>query len=103
VIMPNHLHGIINIDHGFVGVQNFEPLPPQINQFQKIIPQSIGAIIRGYKIGVTKWVRANTNICDLWQRNYFEHIIRTEKSFNEIQKYILNNPYNWEQDEMYLK
>jgi len=37
-----------------VGVQNFEPLQIKQNQFRKIIPRSIGTIIRGYKIGVTK-------------------------------------------------
>src|ERR1700722_13511603 len=84
VIMPNHLHGIIElagtvaardenvrIKNGAgqnVGVQNFEPLPPHPpqpppqNQFQHIIPRSIGSIIRGYKIGVTKFFRDNTDI-----------------------------------------
>ena len=61
VIMPNHVHGIIIINGNDdktnmnnVGVQNFEPLQIKQNQFRKIIPRSIGTIIRGYKIGVTK-------------------------------------------------
>lgn len=58
-IMPNHVHGIIVI-HSNVGVQNFEPLPH--NKFQKIIPQSMGSIVHGFKIGVTKWSRQNTDI-----------------------------------------
>jgi len=61
VIMPDHVHGIIQIvDDTDVGTQNFVPLhvpqshtQPQ-NAFQKIIPRSIGSIIRGFKIGVTK-------------------------------------------------
>jgi hypothetical protein len=37
----------------------------------------------------------------LWQRNYFEHIIRNEKSYSEISEYIINNPAQWEIDEFY--
>ena len=101
VIMPNHVHGIVMIENNneSVGVQNFEPLQ-QKNQFQKIISRSIGAVIRGYKIGVTKWFRNNNDIHGVWQRNYFEHIIRDEESFREIREYIVNNPINWQQDEM---
>ncbi|MDA2918807.1 hypothetical protein MYX76_04825 [Desulfobacterota bacterium AH_259_B03_O07] len=35
----------------------------------------------------------------LWQRNYYEHIIRNEKDLHEIREYIANNPINWEKDE----
>ena len=61
VIMPNHVHGVIFIGNDDVGVQNFEPLPgngQRENKFQQIIPKSIGSIVRGFKIGVTKWVSA---------------------------------------------
>jgi len=63
VIMPNHIHGIIQIiaDQNTVGVQNIEPLPRQ-NKYQHIIPGSVGAILRGFKIGVTKWCRTNMEI-----------------------------------------
>jgi len=103
IIMPNHIHGMLFIQNNDnpVGVQNFEPLP--INRFQKIIPGSIGAIIRGYKIGVTKWFRANTNIFAVWQRNYYEHIIRDEDNLNRVREYIINNPYNWKNDELFLE
>ncbi|GAB5047449.1 hypothetical protein TdN_18410 [Thermodesulfovibrio sp. TK110] len=64
VIMPNHIHGIIFINNKKtnVGVQNFEPLQ---NRYQKIIPKSIGSIIRGFKIGVTKLFRQNTDLYDI--------------------------------------
>jgi REP element-mobilizing transposase RayT len=57
IIMPNHIHGIIELIP--VGVENFQPLHPIRNEFQKIIPHSIGSIVRGFKIGVTKWFRNN--------------------------------------------
>jgi putative transposase len=115
IIMPNHVHGIIELIQS-VGVQNFEPLQsqnesasnfgvqnfePQQNQFQKIIPHSIGSIIRGYKIGVTKWFRNNTDNKNIWQRNYYEHIIRDEKSHQRISEYIRNNPNNWNKDDFF--
>ena len=79
VIMPNHIHGVIFISDDDVGVQNFEPLQmdgTRENKFQQIIPKSIGGIIRGFKIGVTKWYRQNTNVHTVWQRNYFDRVIR---------------------------
>lgn len=123
IIMPNHVHGIIELtgnnencnDHDFivgiqnnhhVGIQNFESLQsesqqqPQQNKFQKIIPRSIGSIIRGYKIGVTKWFRNNTDIYTVWQRNYYEHVIRFYDDYERIAKYINNNPANWNTDNL---
>jgi len=120
IIMPNHVHWIIEliktdlsaIDSVVpVGVVNFQPLqsPNESpwNEFQKIIPHSIGSIIRGYKIGVTKWFRnnpvgavgvGNFQPLPIWQRNYYEHIIHDEKSYERISEYIINNPKNWKED-----
>lgn len=99
VVMPNHIHGIFIIERPVVGVQNFEPL--QHNAFQKIIPRSVGAIVRGYKIGVTKWCRTYTDVNTIWQRNYYEHIIRSDQEWNVIVEYIEKNPEMWKQDELY--
>ncbi len=113
VIMPNHVHGIIvitDINPPNVGVQNFEPLQiespriePKQNYYQKIIPGSIGSIIRGFKIGVTKWFRQNTDVYHVWQRNYYEHIVRNQMELKRIREYIVNNPVNWQNDENYIK
>ncbi|MWQ71658.1 hypothetical protein F9837_00955, partial [Glaesserella parasuis] len=65
--------------------------------------QTIGSIVRGFKSGVTSWARKNTNILDVWQRNYYEHIIRDEKSYLKIYEYIQNNPILWELDQLYVK
>lgn len=59
---------------------------------------TIGSIIRGYKIGITKWCSNNTNIQTVWQRNYYDHIIRNENSFKRISEYIVNNPVKWSED-----
>lgn len=66
--------------------------------------QSIGSIIRGFKIGVTKWFRyenqGDQNM-RVWQRNYYEHIIRNDAEYNRIANYILNNPAKWDDDRFY--
>lgn len=115
VIMPNHVHGIIkivdNINGGSdvvgvqnVGVQNIEPLrniePPQPkqNKYQHIIPGSLGSIIRGFKIGVTKWCNRNGYSNFQWQRNFHDHIIRNESELYRIRMYIRNNQKNWDID-----
>jgi len=116
VIMPNHIHGIIVINdidppNVVVGVQNFEPIqqiePIHIatkqNRYQKIISKSIGSIIRGFKIGVTKWFRQHTDVYDVWQRNYYEHIVLNDDELNAIRQYIINNPSKWPSDKNYMK
>ncbi len=129
VVMPNHVHGIIEITNDeivgaivgaenflpqrenflplrndaviTVGVQNFEPQPPKQNAFQKMIPRSIGSIVKGFKIGVT--IKSKDVLPDIkiWQRNYHEHIIRNEQSYQTISAYIINNPAKWKDDKFY--
>jgi len=120
IVMPNHVHGIIELvnDDNVVGVENFQPLQhhneSQRNEFQKMIPRSIGSIVKGFKIGVTKWFRINEDVSvgdgnfqpqqsqrKLWQRNYYEHIIRNEQSYQTISDYIINNPVKWKGDKFY--
>jgi putative transposase len=100
VVMPNHIHGIIELSgvDNVVGVENFQPLQQRKNEFQKMIPRSIGSIVKGFKIGVTKWFRTNTNLETVWQRNYHEHIIHNEQSYQTISNYIIDNPANWKKD-----
>ena len=59
---------------------------------------TIGSMIRGFKIGVTKWFRQNTGIYTVWQRNYYENIVHSEKSLIRIRKYIIANPLKWQAD-----
>ena len=98
IVMPNHVHGILFIIHA-VGAKNLSPLRTVSNPCGT--SKTIGSIIRGFKIGVTKWMRCNNKIRDIWQRNYYEHIIRNENDLNSIREYIMNNPQQWEKDEYY--
>ena len=99
-VMPNHIHGIIAIARS-VGAKNISPLPHLKNTTDTPFhspSKTIGSIVRGFKIGVTGWFRKNTDIYTVWQRNYFEHIIRSEKSLEHIREYIINNSLQWEFD-----
>lgn len=121
VVMPNHIHGIIEIispknellsvgandhstqnDHTDNNRANGNS-PLRITSFRSP-SQSIGSIIRGFKIGVTKWVRYENGFAQntqIWQRNYYEHIIRNDAEYNRIANYILNNPAKWDDDRFY--
>ena len=106
VVMPNHVHGVVVIRpvtevEICVGAQHAAPLqgiqhvPPA-----NVLPGSLGAIVRSYKSAVTKHIgmsRTSTAM-SVWQRNYYEHIVRNEKDLLRIRDYILDNPLHWDDD-----
>ncbi len=104
VIMPNHLHGIIEIiDHinGRTGNRPIAPTIPKTGLIDHGPPAgSLGAIMAGFKSAVT--VRINkyrkTPGARVWQRNYWEHVVRNEYELNNIREYIRNNPSEWDSD-----
>ena len=76
-----------------------EPSPHQKrNTYQHIIPRSLGCVIRGYKTGVTKQVRSKTPDFIVWQKGYFDKIIRNTTMLQNIKRYILNNPENYKKE-----
>ena len=111
VIMPNHVHGILIINKpvetqyfaspdgksnrgdNVVETQNIATLQTPQN---KLGPQSqnLAAIVRGFKIGVTKNARL-IHPKFKWQPRFHDHIIRDERAFNAISNYILKNPAKW--------
>ena len=104
IIMPNHIHGIIVINNKVdkivgnknVGNKNFCSLQEQL--WQTKWARSLSSVVRGFKIGVIKWCRENNYQYFVWQKSYYDHIIRNEKSLNKIREYIINNPLKWEFD-----
>ncbi len=103
IIMPNHIHGIIWIvetDADHVGAPGRAPLPsPSRAPFHRP-PRSLGSFVAGFKSITTKRINAlrGTPGAPVWQRNYYEHIIRDEKSLNRIRQYIAANPLRWHLD-----
>ena len=116
VVMPNHFHGIL-IFHEHVGATRPDlintysgkgdssqlaqegvdgsPLPHGPKQF------SLGAIIAQFKSRVTKrlWKIPSLKNTPVWQRNYYEHIIRNEQDLQTKTDYINANPMLWSQDD----
>ena len=69
--------------------------PHKIN----VKPGSLGAIIRSYKSAVSYSIYKEHNTTGIWQRNYYEHIIRDEKDLQNKTDYINANPLLWDEDE----
>ena len=69
----------------------------------KLSPQSgtLGVIIRSYKSSVTRWCRQNDDDDFSWQSRFYEHMIRDDRSLNNIRRYIINNPAKWSEDKNY--
>ncbi len=102
VVMPNHFHAIVTIvecDGGSVGARRRRA--PTIEQFSKPIAGSIPTIIRAYKSAVTTRINQfrGTPGTPVWQRNYYEHIIRNDMDLARIREYIRNNPAAWKTDD----
>lgn len=112
VIMPNHLHAIIRITakqpppaviRGEVAGARRAPL--QVEPDNSREKKSLSSFVAGFKSSATRRIRENMRnpIFEVWQRNYYEHIIRNEEDYQSIIEYIINNPINWETDEHYIK
>jgi REP element-mobilizing transposase RayT len=97
IVMPNHFHGIVFIAgaNNAVGANGRSPL-----HRTGMGSKTLSSFVAGYKSAVTKRInelRQNPGI-PVWQRNYYEHIIRGEDELNRIREYIVNNPVQWDND-----
>ena len=94
IVMPNHFHGIVQIVETEGRSRRTAPTIPHIIQWFKTM--STNEYIRGVKIG--KFLPFNKSI---WQRNYWEHIIRSEGYLIKFREYMANNPCNWKNDKLH--
>jgi REP element-mobilizing transposase RayT len=105
VVMPNHVHGIIWIvgdgDGGVVGIENI------VGAQRRCAPTATGhdgggvttTVVRSFKSATTKRINEHrSTLGAVWQRNYYEHIIRNEESLQCIRRYIQANPLRWHLD-----
>lgn len=113
IVMPNHIHGIIRIvdiiDDDNVGARR-RPVGARrrraptsgttLEQFGRPVPGSIPTIIRAFKSATTRRINEwrGTPGARVWQRNYWEHIVRNEKALERIRRYIMTNPARWQMD-----
>lgn len=102
VIMPNHIHGIISIVSTHIEAEKAKDISPLRKQLAvRGTSKTLGSIVRGFKAGVTKWARQNMDICMVWQRNYYDHIIRNDADYLRLAEYIITNPQRWRSDRFY--
>ena len=117
VIMPNHFHGIIFITDNVDNVDNVRAIRELPRQRQDELPRQqqkqrqqqrrkmlLPKIVGRFKMNSAKQINQmrNTPGISVWQRNYYEHIIRDEKSLENIRNYIINNPAKWQDDDYNL-
>ena len=111
VIMPDHFHGIIIINEcvspiineGVVGAIHESPLQNthrQMTQYERRI-MTLPKIIGKFKMVTAKEINLlrKTQGTPVWQRNYYEHIIRGDRDFQNIREYIRNNPLKWHEED----
>ncbi len=96
VIMPNHTHFLFGLNP----VETRRGVSPQPNEFGKTIKNSVSSIINHFKGRVTKYTNKE-NIEFEWQTKFYDHIVRDNNDFIRIQKYIIKNTQNWENDKFY--
>lgn len=97
VVMPNHLHGIVEFErkdndaNGRLHLQEYHS--PRH-------PHSLSSFVAGFKATTTRVINTfrGTPGAQVWQANYYEHVIRSEKALLAIAEYIANNPLKWELD-----
>lgn len=116
MVMPNHFHGILFIHENVGATRQGQTRPnPSEGQLQSMIPDgidgsplhhgpkpaSLGAIISQFKSRVTKhiWKFPEFKETPIWQRNYYEHILRNETDFQNKTDYIEANPMLWDKDD----
>jgi putative transposase len=119
-IMPNHMHGIIVLKD--IAAEPLAVEQKNRNEYESSAsragaspaPTSVGNIIGSYKSlvanaclnrfldGTESDIKSKTDhLGKIWQRNFHDHIIRDEVSYNFIANYIINNPKNWKDDKFY--
>jgi putative transposase len=117
IVMPNHIHGIIILAEADprvcpaqpsvgVGPRAYPGQPQEMGQPQGVAPTlGLPDVVHRFKTMTTKRYADGVKRLGwepfrgrLWQRNYYEHIIRNEESLNRIREYILTNPMRWALD-----
>ena len=109
--MPNHFHAIIWIvdedrdrqeGHSAAGDQGMMHQAPT-REFGKPQARSLGTVVGGFKAAVTRMAKdlVSEVTLPIWQRNFYDHIIRNEEALNRIRAYIRNNPAQWAEDKLH--
>jgi REP element-mobilizing transposase RayT len=97
IVMPNHCHAVLIIDD----CRGTACRAHGVESFGRPVAGSLATVIRSFKSAATKRVnvlRDNPGV-PVWQRNYYERVIRDEQELAAIRQYIADNPVRWAEDE----
>jgi putative transposase len=96
IVMPNHLHAILMINHSGTTQGSFPTmaLPGYIQRFKSLTTR---LYIEGVKNGCYPPFDKK-----LWQKSYYDHIIRSEKQYQKVSEYIQTNPLKWQEDKYFV-
>ncbi len=108
IIMPNHMHGILEIDSGRVGsaggVRATRESPvPRGPSAAKIKIKSLSELMGAYKTTTSKQIHLAGDPGFKWHRSFHDHIIRDARGYRNISAYIENNPAKWEADRFHRR
>lgn len=93
VVMPNHVHGIIQINN------NRRNAPRRVpTGIQPLVKNSLSSIVNHFKGNVKRFCNKNNLEYFAWQSRFHDRIIRNENELNRIRQYIIDNPLKWELD-----
>ena len=103
VVMPNHVHGILLIE-GWASTGTTEWATHRVAPTRRSagpVAGSVPAIVGQFKSAAARRINAlrGTPWAHVWQRNYYEHVIRSEIELNRVREYIAGNPLLWSEDE----
>ena len=98
IVMPNHVHGVIM----FSDEDRFVPKEPMERTPQpgRVKMHALPEIVRAFKTFSARAINKHRHSEgeSVWQRNYYEHVVRDEKDLNRIRQYIADNPARWSED-----
>lgn len=94
VVMPNHVHGILIVQGG---------LGYYMSKTPATISQVIGAFKSKTNVCVHREVLPNRTVVQLWQKSFYDHVIRTGADLDRTREYIVNNIQKWELDEYFTQ
>ena len=94
--MPNHVHGIVTL---------LDPLVERARQASPLLTHragrsaSLSTVVGSYKSCVTRRIHELLpQIREVWQRSYYEHVVRDEQDLTRVREYIRQNPLRWSED-----
>jgi len=117
VVMPNHFHGIVRIVGAYGNTPVSHGEPTKANCYDgadghdraychtplRSPSRNLGAMVRGFKGSASRRINeiCSTPGAAVWQRNYYEHVIRNDDDYNRIAEYVANNPQRWMEDALH--